>query len=54
MIGAAIPFREVCVIGPAIAGYILFNAENYQIMGLYTNKKSIGLGKKLVDKLKLG
>ena len=60
MIGAAIPFRKVWIIGLPVAGYVLLNIENNQIMYLYTNKqpigsgKTIGSGKKLVDKVKLG
>ena len=46
MIGAAIPFREVCIIGSAIAGYISLNIENNQIVGFYTDKQLIELGKK--------
>ena len=34
MIGAAIPFRQVWLIGSIISGCILFNVENYQIMCL--------------------
>tara|TARA_B100000787_G_C16139359_1_gene271188 strand:+ start:320 stop:535 length:216 start_codon:yes stop_codon:yes gene_type:complete len=34
MIGAAIPFRQVWPIGYTISGCILFNVENYQIVGL--------------------
>ena len=34
MIGAAIPFRQVWLIGSTISGCILFNVENYQIMCL--------------------
>ena len=45
MIGGAIPFIEVWVIGSPIAGYILLNIENNQIMGFFTNKQRIGLGK---------
>jgi len=45
MIGAEILFREVWVIGLPVAGYILLNIENNQIMGLFTNKQRVRLRK---------
>ena len=45
MIGAEIPFREVWVIGSPIAGYILFNTVNNQIMGRFTKKNLSDLAK---------
>ncbi len=46
MIGAEILFKEVWVIGLPVAGYILLNIENNQIVGFYTDKQRIELGKK--------
>ena len=45
MTGAEILFREVWVIGLPVAGYILLNIENNQIMGLFTNKQRVRLRK---------
>ena len=34
----SIPFREVCIIGQPINGYISFNPDSSQIAALYLNK----------------
>ena len=54
MIKEAIPKREVWVIGDPVVGYLSFNVEAQQIMGLYVSHPGIGLGKALVDQVKLG
>jgi len=53
MISATITLREVCITGVPFSGYILINTKNNQIVALHTDKHSMGLGKKLVDKVKL-
>ncbi len=52
MIRAGIPLREFWVAGDPIAGYLSFNTEASQIMGLYTARPGGGVGKALVDRVK--
>ena len=54
MIKDGIPIREFWVIGDPVIGYLSFNVEAQQIMGLYVSHPGIGLGKALVDQVKLG
>ena len=53
MIRNAIPLREVWVIGQPINGYISYNPDLLQISALYVNKKGEGIGKILLDRIKL-
>ena len=54
MIKEAIPLREVWLICSPAKGYISLNQETLQIMALYTAEPGNGLGKILLDKVKLG
>lgn len=54
MIAAGIPQREFWVAGEPIAGYLSFNTEASQIMGLYTARPGCGIGKALMDRVKEG
>ena len=54
MIKDGIPNREFWVIGDPVVGYLSFNVEAQQIMGLYVSHPGIGLGKALLDQVKLG
>ena len=54
MIKEAIPKREVWVIGDPVVGYLSFNVEAQQIMGLYVARPGIGLGRALLEQVKLG
>ena len=53
MIKEAIPLREVWVVCKPAKGYISLNQQTLQIMGLYTLEPGNGLGKILLDKVKL-
>ena len=53
MIKEAIPNREVWLICNPAKGYIALNQQTLQIMGLYTLEPGNGLGKILLDKVKL-
>lgn len=54
MIRSGIPSREFWVIGTPVQGYLSFNVEASQIMGLYTAQRGLGLGKALMDHVKEG
>ena len=54
MIEEGIPFREFWVLGDPIIGYLSFNRELSQIMGLYVDFPGVGAGKLLLDKVKRG
>ena len=54
MIRAGIPAREFWVAGDPIQGYLSFNKEVSQIMGLYTARPGHGVGKALMDQVKEG
>ena len=54
MIKDGIPIREFWVIGDPVLGYLSFNVEAQQIMGLYVSHPGIGLGKALLEQVKLG
>ena len=54
MIKDGIPNREFWVIGDPVVGYLSFNVEAQQIMGLYVSHPGIGLGKALLEQVKLG
>ena len=49
-----IPVREFWVLGDPIIGYLSFNREGSQIMGLYVDSPGKGAGKVLLDKAKEG
>ena len=53
MIKEAIPLREVWLVCSPAKGYISLNQETLQIMALYTAEPGNGLGKILLDKVKL-
>ena len=53
MIKEAIPLREVWLACSPAKGYISLNQQTLQIMGLYTLEPGNGLGKILLDKVKL-
>ena len=53
MIEKAIPLREVWLVCNPAKGYISFNQQTSQIIGLYTLEPGNGLGKILLDKVKL-
>ena len=50
MMEEGIPFREFWVLGEPIIGYLSFNRELSQIMGLYVDFPRVGAGKVLLDK----
>ena len=52
MIRNTIPLKEVWVIGQPINGYIYYNPDLSQISALCVNKKSEGIGKILLDRIK--
>ena len=54
MIEEGIPNREFWVIGDPVVGYLSFNVEARQIMGLYVSQSGIGLGKALLERIKVG
>ena len=54
MIKDGIPIREFWVIGDPVIGYLSFNVEAQQIMGLYVARPGIGLGRALLEQVKLG
>lgn len=54
MIRQGIPLREFWVIGDPVQGYLSFNTEAQQIMGLYTAMPGQGHGKALMDRVKQG
>jgi len=54
MIKDGIPIREFWVIGGPVLGYLSFNVEAQQIMGLYVARPGIGLGRALLEQVKLG
>jgi len=53
MIKEAIPLREVWLVCNPAKGYISLNQQTLQIVGLYTLEPGNGLGKILLDKVKL-
>ena len=53
MIKEAIPLRVVWLVCNPAKGYISLNRQTLQIMGLYTLEPGNGLGKILLDKVKL-
>jgi len=54
MIRAGIPMREFWVAGDPIRGYLSFNTEESQVMGIYTAQPGGGIGKVLMDRVKDG
>ena len=54
MIKDGIPIREFWVIGDPVIGYLSFNVEAQQIMGFYVARPGIGLGRALLEQVKLG
>lgn len=54
MMEEGIPFREFWVLGDPIIGYLSFNRELSQIMGLYVDFPGVGAGKLLLGKVKRG
>ena len=54
MIKENIPLREFWVVGDPVSGYISFNRELSQVVGLYVDEPGNGLGKALLDKVKSG
>ena len=52
MMEEGISFREFWVLGDPIIGYLSFNIELSQIMGLYVDFPGGGAGKLLLDKVK--
>jgi len=54
MIAAGIPIREFWVAGDPVVGYLSFNIENSQVMGLYASQRGNGAGKALMDRVKEG
>ena len=54
MINNGITNREFWVIGDPVVGYLSFNVEAQQITGLYVSHPGIGLGKALLEQIKLG
>ncbi|MEL6463802.1 MAG: GNAT family N-acetyltransferase [Pseudomonadota bacterium] len=54
MIRAGLPLREFWVAGDPVQGYLSFNTEENQIMGLYTAQPGSGIGKALIDRTKQG
>ena len=49
-----LPKREAWVIGDPVAGYLSMDPADNHIWGLYAAKKSVGLGKRLMDHVKEG
>lgn len=49
-----IEMREFWVAGEPVFGYLSFNAEDNQIMGLYCASRCKGVGKTLMDRVKEG
>ena len=54
MIENGIPKREFWVIGEPVVGYLSFSLEAQQVMGLYVSQTGVGLGKALLDRVKIG
>lgn len=54
MIRSGIPLREFWVAGKPIQGYLSFNVEESQVMGLYTALRGTGVGKALMDRVREG
>lgn len=54
MIAGAMSKREILVAGEPVQGYLSFDPENGVIVGLYVEARGEGLGKALVDAVKLG
>lgn len=54
MIKDGMPHREFWVIGEPVKGYLSFDIKAKQIMGLYVASPGQGLGKLLLDRVKLG
>lgn len=54
MIAAGIPIREFWVAGDPVVGYLSFNTEASQIMGLDTARPGGGVGKALMNRVKEG
>lgn len=54
MIRRGIPIRDFWVAGDPIQGYLSFNTQESQIMGLYTARPGNGIGKALMDRIKKG
>lgn len=53
MIAAGIPMREFWVAGDLIVGYLSFNTAASQVMGLYTSPPGQGVGRALMDQVKV-
>ena len=54
MIRAGIPLREFWVAGDPIQGYLSYNVEESQVMGLYAASPGDGVGKALMARVKDG
>ena len=54
MIREALPMRELWVVGDPAQAYLSYNKENGRISGFYSAKPGTGLGKVLLDRVKLG
>ncbi len=54
MIAEGMAAREVWVAGEPVAGYLSFNPEASQVMGLYCKHSGQGIGKALMDRVKMG
>ncbi len=52
MIAAAIPLREVYVVGDPVSAYLSFYPEEAQISGIYVAERRAGIGKALIDHVK--
>ena len=51
---SGIPLHEFWVAGKPIQGYLSFNVEESQVMGLYTALPRTSFGKALMDRVKEG
>ena len=54
MIENGILKREFWVIGKPVVGCLSFSVEAQQVMGLYVSHTGVGLGKALLDRVKIG
>ncbi len=54
VIQEAMPSREIFVIGDPVEGYLSLNPDTGQIGALYLDRSGQGLGKALMDRVKIG
>ncbi len=54
MIREALPIREIWVAGDPVEAYLSFDPETARVGGLYCRKTGQGLGKALMDQVKVG